>query len=352
MSDFAVTGRGETAIERGVDVDISSVGPDALADAGSIMVAIPAYNEAAAIGDVVNRVATHADAVLVVDDGSDDATGQVASEAGAVVVRHPENRGYGGALKTIFREAARRDPVHLVVIDADGQHDPRDIVSLVTARMETQADLVIGSRYSTVKSSIPAYRRIGLWLVNGATNLGLGTRGDARISDTQSGLRAYGPRAYHSLATDATIGDGMSASTDILYHVVRRGYRVVEVGVTVRYDLPDTSTENPLVHGVELMTNIARLTAAERPGAILGFPVVLAMLAAMPFARRFTGPEYVRQRRWTATTMAGALLGLCAYLLFTRPRAATERGIPYEMQVRRVLRAAGHFDPDVDVGRQ
>lgn len=351
MSDFAVTGIGETAVERDVDVDVTPLDETLLAEAGSIMVAIPAFNEAGMIGDVVASAATHADTVLVVDDGSSDETGRVASEAGADVVRHPENRGYGGALKTIFREAARRDPAHLVIIDADGQHDPDDVASLVAARVETQADLVIGSRYANVESSMPAYRRLGLWLVNGATNLSLGTRGDARITDTQSGLRAYGPRAYHSLASDATIGDGMSASTDILYHVVRRGYRVVEIGVRVRYDLPDTSTENPLVHGVELMTNIARLTASERPGTVVVLPVVMVSLLGMPFARRFKGSPGERRRRWTATAMTGALAGLLAYLLLTRPRAVPEETAPYELQVRRIVRAKDHLEPDVDVAR-
>ena len=351
MTDFAVTGIGETAVRRDVEVDLASVDETLLDEAGSIMVAIPAFDEAATIADVVASAAIHADTVLVVDDGSSDETGRVASEAGADVVRHPTNRGYGGALKTIFREAARRDPVHLVVIDADGQHDPDDVVSLVAARLETQADLVIGSRYANVESSIPAYRRLGLWLVNGATNLSLGTRGDARITDTQSGLRAYGPRAYHSLATDATIGEGMSASTDILYHVVRRGYRVVEVGVTVRYDLPDTSTENPLVHGAELMANIARLTASERPGTVVILPVVMASLLGMPFARRFRGSRSERTRRWTATALVGALVGLCTYLLLTRPRQVPETAAPHELQVRRVVRAADHLEPDVDVAR-
>ncbi|WP_229125856.1 glycosyltransferase family 2 protein [Halapricum desulfuricans] len=315
------------------------------------MVAIPAYNEGAMISDVVRTAGTHADTVLVIDDGSSDDTGRLASEAGADVVRHPTNRGYGGALKTIFREAARRDPAQLIVIDADGQHDPSDISSLLAARVETQADLVIGSRYRSIESSIPSYRRLGLWLVNGATNLSLGTRGDTRIADTQSGLRAYSPRAYRSLATDATIGDGMSASTDILYHVVRRKYRVVEVGVTVRYDLPDTSTENPLVHGFELMWNIGRLTAHDRPGVVLTLPIVLVSLLGLPFARRFRGPASERQRRWTATTLVASLIGVVTYLLLKRPRTVSETAEHYELQVRRTLRAEDGREPDVDVTR-
>lgn len=350
MSDFAVTGIGETSVERLVDAGVTPL-EDVLGDAGSVMVAVPAYDESASIAEIVRTVSPHADTVLVVDDGSSDDTGRVASDAGADVVRHPENRGYGGALKTIFREAARRDPAHLVVIDADGQHDPMDVASLVAARVETQADLVIGSRYETAESSIPAYRRLGLWLVNGATNLSLGTRGDARIRDTQSGLRAYSPRAYHSLATDATIGDGMSASTDILYHVVRRGYRVVEIGVTVRYDLPDTSTENPLVHGVELMFNIARLSASERPGAVVLLPALALSLLGIPFTRS-RGSARDRRRLWVASTSVGTLVGLVSYLLLRRPRTTPAAADAYELQVRRVVRADDDPEPVVDVIQQ
>ena len=349
MRDLSVTGIGETSVQTDPDFDITAVGADRLVGAGEVLVAIPAYNEAAMIGEVVRTAAVHADTVLVVDDGSSDATGKVASEAGASVARHPQNRGYGGALKTIFREAARLDPAHLVIIDADGQHDPQDIASLVAAREDTQADLVIGSRYSTVESDIPAYRRLGLWLVNGATNLSLGTSGDARIRDTQSGLRAYSPRAYHLLAETPTIGDGMSASTDILYHVVRAGCSVVEIGVSVRYDLADTSTENPLVHGVELMTNIARLSATERPMTVMLFPAVLATLVGAPFARRFGGPTRSLLGRWTGTTLFGALVGLLAYLLLTRPRAVPADAATYELQVRRELTAKDDEAPDIDV---
>lgn len=352
MTDFAVTGVGETTIDNAVDVDITSTEVDSLEEVGSVMVAIPAYNEGTMIADVVRGAARHADTVLVVDDGSSDRTGRIASDAGADVVRHPKNRGYGGALKTIFREAARRDPAHLVVIDADGQHDPAGVVSLLAARIETQADLVIGSRYEDVESSIPTYRRLGLWLVNGATNLSLGTRGDTRIADTQSGLRAYSPRAYHSLATDTTIGDGMSASTDILYHVVRRKYRVVEIGVTVRYDLPDTSTENPLIHGIELMTNIGRLTARDRPEAVVLLPLVTASLLGMSFARRFQGPSRESQRRWTATALTGALVGVVTYLLLTRPRTVPEDAERYELQIRRDISAGDESEPDVDISRR
>lgn len=342
MAEYTVETGG--TVEERTDVEVLPGGAAGLTGVGRVLVGIPAYNEAAAIAGVVERASAYADTVLVVDDGSSDDTARVASEAGASVVRHPENRGYGGALKTIFREAARRDPKHLAIVDADGQHDPRDVASLIGARADTQADLVIGSRYAGVESSIPTYRRAGLWVVNTATNLALGTARGARIRDTQSGLRAYGPRAYHSLARDRSIGDGMGASTDILHHVVRRGYRVVEVGVAIRYDLGDTSTENPVVHGVELVTNIGRLAASDRPAALVLLPAVAAAL----MGRSLTRDRARRLGRSAIAAIVGAVVGAALYLVLSIPRPEPEDAVPYELQVRREL-FVDEADPETEL---
>ncbi|MFB6105926.1 MAG: glycosyltransferase family 2 protein [Halobacteriaceae archaeon] len=229
----------------------------------TVLVAIPAYNEAENIVSVVYEAAAHGD-VLVVDDGSTDDTAARALAAGASVVRHDGNRGYGAALKTAFREGAARDVDALVVLDADGQHDVADVDRLVGQLADSDADVVVGSRFTgDVDSDIPAYRRLGLWVVNGATNL---TLDGATVRDTQSGFRAYAGPVVESLAEADDVCDGMAASTDILYHVVSRGFTVDEVGVVVRYDGDDTSTMNPVVHGVELLANIARRTVQRRVG--------------------------------------------------------------------------------------
>ena len=96
------------------------------------LVAMPAYNEEAYIAKTVLGAREHADAVLVVDDGSTDATVPIAEALGAIVVRHATNRGYGGALQTIFATAREMGAEELVIIDADGQHDPEDIPRLLS----------------------------------------------------------------------------------------------------------------------------------------------------------------------------------------------------------------------------
>ncbi|HET7324895.1 MAG TPA: glycosyltransferase family 2 protein [Halococcus sp.] len=259
-------------------------GPElALTDpACEVLVAIPAYNEASTIGEVVRRVSPYADHVLVVDDGSDDDTGDRAEAAGALVIEHGRNRGYGAALKTAFEAARRYNAVHLVVLDGDGQHDPADVPRLVETQKRTAAHLVIGSRYvDGAESNAQLYRRVGLWTINVLTNLSMGVvRAASRVSDTQSGFRAYDREAIATLAEDASIGDWMDASTDILYHIHHYGYDIEEVPITVRYDVENASSQAPFSHGVVLVRNILKTVERDRP---------LTALALPGFSLTFTG---------------------------------------------------------------
>ncbi|WP_224332690.1 glycosyltransferase family 2 protein [Haloprofundus halobius] len=248
-----------------------------------IVVGIPAYNEEKAVGPVVAEASEYADIVVVVDDGSVDETAERAAEAGAVVVEHPENRGYGAALRTLFEEGHRRNASSLVVLDADGQHNASDVQRLLRRQQECNADIVIGSRFTgSVTSDIPLYRRFGIWIINVLTNVGLGSlRKENRISDTQSGFRAYGPRAIWTLAEDETLGENMRASTDILFHARKRGYQIDEVGIKVRYDLEDTYTENPVTHGYSVVNGVLRLIEQDRPLTTLGVPGFVSAFAGL-----------------------------------------------------------------------
>lgn len=117
--------------------------PDSLAGAQvRTVVAMPAYNEEASIAKTVLGAREYADVVLVVDDGSGDETPAIAEALGAIVVRHEVNRGYGGALQTIFSVARRMGAEELVIIDSDGQHDPGDIPRLL-GELRGGADVVI-----------------------------------------------------------------------------------------------------------------------------------------------------------------------------------------------------------------
>jgi glycosyltransferase involved in cell wall biosynthesis len=244
---------------------------------------MPAYNEEKTVGNVVAAVHPYADAVLVVDDGSHDDTTAEAARAGALVVTHPENRGYGGALKTIFGEAAAYGAAHLVIIDADGQHNAGDVPRLVVEQTETGANVVIGSRFTTgAATDAPLYRRFGLWVINTLTNLSLGAyRQTDRLTDAQSGFRAYDRDVIRSLAADDTIGDCMAASLDILYHVYRNGYHVSEVGTTITYDVEHANSQSPLTQGFDLVSAILATTARDRPLYALGVPGVFVSMVGL-----------------------------------------------------------------------
>ena len=245
-----------------------------------VLIGIPAYNAADSIGPVVRRAAAYADEVVVVDDGSSDKTAERAREAGATVVVHERNRGYGGALKTLFRESADRDAGHLVVIDADGQHDPADIPTLVETQLREGTDIVIGSRYVGQRSTeIPLVRSVGLAVINNMTNASLGKlRPSGFIRDTQSGYRAYSRYAIKSLARDRSIGDNMGASTDILYHAHRKRLSVSEVETTISYDVENASSQGSVSHGLDLIRNIFWTIEYGRPLLILGLPGAIITL--------------------------------------------------------------------------
>jgi hypothetical protein len=164
---------------------------------------VPAYNEAATVGDVVRRI--HADApewdVVVVDDGSTDATAGVAKAAGARVVRLPFNLGIGGAVQAGFVFAREHGYDVMAQVDGDGQHDPAELSKLVEhMRDHPQLDMVCGSRFlsSDHRYPSPVSRRTGIHIF--AFLLSRFVR--QPISDPTSGFRIYNRRAIRLFATD------------------------------------------------------------------------------------------------------------------------------------------------------
>lgn len=275
-------GRTENALEErsSYAVEATTTAPDAALE---VVVGIPAYNEAESIAAVVEGAASYADLVVVVDDGSRDDTAERAREAGATVIEHEYNQGYGAALKSLFQEAARCDAEHLVILDADDQHSPADVPELVAVQRETDAEIVIGSRFvEGAVTDAPLYRRAGLFVVNLLTNLSVGAfRPSDRITDTQSGFRAYNERAIRSLAADDDVGDRMHASTDILYHANQRGYSIEETGITVRYDVENASSKDPISHGYSLVDNIVSTVQNAHPLLSLGLPGITSIVLAV-----------------------------------------------------------------------
>jgi hypothetical protein len=302
--------------------DAASVHPDA-ARSPTVLVGIPAYNEAGTIREVIEATMPHADEVLVVDDGSTDETRQEARTAGAMVLSHDENQGYGATLGTIFEYARHCDAAHLVIIDADGQHDVTDIPDLIRTQQETGVGIVTGSRFSgSSKSEIPRYRRFGLGVINTLTNIGLRLGYSyPSVSDTQCGFRAYNRDAIESMATAPDIGNGMGASLDIIFQAARDGHEIVEVPTRIEYDVEDASTRNPVVHGLSLLSSLFVSVVQDRPGrmAAIGVSMVsVVVLFALALAQFGATALYV-----TVTVLA-ILLVVLSVTQLSKPRGPSD----------------------------
>lgn len=188
---------------------------------------IPAYCEAGRVGDVVRGV-LRADLgleVVVVDDGSDDGTAKEARQAGATVISHPYNLGYGTSLHTGYSYALRRGHERVLQMDADGQHDPTMLVRLLDG-LDRGVDVVLGSRYLDGKPPASSLaRRVGTkvfaWLATRCTG--------ERITDPTSGFQGLSRRAVESMVHDGFPED--YPDTDVLIEHARCGMRLLEVPV-------------------------------------------------------------------------------------------------------------------------
>ena len=122
--------------------------------AGSACVVVPVFNEAAVLGDVLQRLRQHFEHVICVDDGSSDDSRDIALASGATVLRHSVNLGQGAALQTGFDYVLRHtDFGHVVTFDADGQHDPADAAAMLDEARQREVDVVLGSRVRRVRSA-------------------------------------------------------------------------------------------------------------------------------------------------------------------------------------------------------
>jgi len=216
-----------------------------------IVAVIPCYNTASHIAEVVTKTLLYVDQVIVVDDGSTDDTAKVARKAGAQVISHDRNIGYGAAIRTCFREAQRNYNDILITIDGDGQHNPDEIPQVLFPILKNEADLVIGSRFLDINSSIPTYRRLGIKAITLLYNLGSGVK----VSDAQSGFRAYSRKILDAFTVTE---NGMGVSVELLIMARRKDFRIKEIPITCIYH-EDSSTKNPVVHGLGVAFAVVKL---------------------------------------------------------------------------------------------
>ncbi len=238
-----------------------------------VMAAIPALNEGPTIGSVVLKVRQFADQVIVIDDGSTDDTAEVASLAGAHVIRHARNLGKGMAVRSAWLYAREKDLECLVLLDGDHQHDPNDIPRLLEPVLSRKADVVIGVRWGKT-SGMPMYRRVGKRALDFATAAALR---NGMVTDSQSGYRVFSRRALLSLEPSE---NGLSIESQMLLEAQEKNLRITEVHIDARYDL-DGSTISPGKHGTSVLGRIIVLVSEKRPLFFFGvFGALLLLIAS------------------------------------------------------------------------
>lgn len=242
-----------------------------------LVACIPAVNEEKNLARVVLLAQRHVDKVIVCNDGSSDLTGEIAKRLGAEVIDHERNMGYGASLRSLFSKARQLNADVMVTLDADGQHDPSNIPTLVNPVIQGKADIVIGSRFLSEegKNNVPTYRRRGIRLITGMAR----TVSFNHITDAQSGYRAYSKRAL-SLIDPTEFG--MGASTEILLKAKEHEMSVVEVPVVMNYG-KESNTHNPVTHGVGVILSIVKHFSIQRPLVFYGLPGALVFTIAMGF---------------------------------------------------------------------
>lgn len=234
----------------------------------TIVAVIPAYNEERFIGSVVINARKHADAIIVVDDGSCDETAEVAKAAGAIVVRQTPNQGKGTALRIGFQKAAELNPDVVVTLDADGQHVASEMLTVAAPVIEGKADIVVGSRYLINKSEVPVHRILGHHFFNFITNQVSGVH----VTDSQSGFRAFSPQALRAITFQS---DGFSVESEMQFIAEENGLRLVEMPITIHYH--DKPKRPVLVHGLMVLNGLLQLMGQYRPLLFFGLPGVVIL---------------------------------------------------------------------------
>jgi len=186
-----------------------------------VVTVIPAYNEERTVSAVVREAKRHSDDVVVVDDGSVDATARMARIAGASVVLNKRHLGLGAAIRRGYKEALRRGAGIVVQVDADGQYVVSDIPKLVRPILENRADMVIASRFLGGIEEMPFAKRVGNRVFTLLTGLVIGRQ----LSDAQSGFRAMRSWLVRKIIPEEDYG----YTHEITIKAARNRARIVEV---------------------------------------------------------------------------------------------------------------------------
>ena len=288
------------------------------------LVCIPAYNEESHIENLVKSARNHVDSVLVCDDGSTDNTANIAKKAGAIVISHKTNQGYGAAIISLFEYAQNNNAEIMITLDGDGQHNPDHIPLLLDAITKNNVDVVIGSRFLDDSTKSPGYRKTGIKIITSASNYGT----DFKVTDSQSGFRAYSKDAIDAIHPTE---QGMAVSTEILLKISNKGLSVAEVPITVSYE-GDTSKEHLVSHGVSVLMNTLKYVSIKHPIKFYGIPGIALIIAGIVIGGIFLETYLNDQTVFYGSLLAsivlfllGAILAVTSIILFSMANLIRDR---------------------------
>ncbi|MDP7197686.1 MAG: glycosyltransferase family 2 protein, partial [SAR202 cluster bacterium] len=209
-------------------------------------------------------------------DGSTDSTAEISSLADVEIIKHPKNLGKGVSLKTAFNWAIKNKLDILVTLDGDGQHNPNEIPTLIKPIVMGNADAVNGSRFMEIDNNAPGYRKLGQNLLTTATNIG----SKSNTSDSQNGFRAFSKKTFDSFRFKTS---GMGIESEMLIDLAKKGFTIVEIPISCKYNVNIPSKKNPFSHGISVLLTIVKFVGADRPLTFFGIPGLIVLIIGVYF---------------------------------------------------------------------
>ncbi len=220
-----------------------------------IAVVMPAYNADFKIESVINKTPKIYDKFIVVDDKSTDKTLSVLNRIKRkmpemILLFHKKNQGYGGAQKTLYKEALKHKIDYVVLLHDDGQYDPKEMINLLDDAINQSSDVVLGSRIlggKMIEGSVPVYKILGNKFLTWLENVAFGTK----ITEFHTGYRVYSKRAIKSMKFE-NLTNKYYFDSQVILNLLDSKCKIVETPISVHYK-ENVTAANPFSYGLEIV---------------------------------------------------------------------------------------------------